>query len=94
MALVLLNLGYGKAGIYEVDKFTRILDAQVYDSEEIRIERPDSYGNGFEYVAIAPVGSDTGISVWACVRCTWVNKQKVRMQFRDNVSWDSRAVGW
>lgn len=94
MALIVTENWSGGFSVHESDKFTRIIFGQFAATEEVRIDRPSSYDNGFEYVAIAPSGSDTGLTVWSCVRCTWANKHKTRMQFRENISWDARTIGW
>ena len=72
------------------DKFTRILQGQFNNNEEAR--RDWSYP--YEYVAIAPNNSLTTDLVWACVRCTWNNNHKERWQYRENISWNDRSLGW
>jgi hypothetical protein len=94
MSLLQYSLGYGKSAIVETDTFTRILAGQFYDYEEVRSEKPSDYGTGYEYVATAPNGSDPSDFVWQCIRCTWVNNKKSRLQFRENLSWTNRSQGW
>ena len=88
------HLGYGKVGVIEMDTFTRILMGKIYDTEEIRKDSPTDYGNGFEYIGVAPLGSNINDPVWFCVRCTWVDSRKVRYQFREFISWTDRQQGW
>lgn len=77
------------------DDFTRIVQGQFNNNEEVRIDRPGNYAGGFEYIAIAPTGSSTASAVWSCVRCTWSGGHKVRMQYLENIAWDDRAIaGW
>ena len=90
MSRLSYNLGYGKYADVELDTFTRILTSQIYDTEEIRKD----WDYPFEYVAIADIGSDTSLPVWNCIRCTWDNGHKIRVQFKSNISWDNRINGW
>lgn len=83
-----------KQGVIELETFNRILQGDIYDYEEIRMDKPTDYTNGFEYVGLAPTGSSIFDPVWSCVRCTWVNMKKTRMQFRANMPWDLRINGW
>ena len=76
------------------DTFTRIMQGQYNNNEEVRFEVPTSYMNNYEYVAVAPVGSLPTEPVWSCVRCEWVNNKKTRLQFRQSVSWIDRSIGW
>ena len=94
MSQLQTRLGYGQTGVIELDAVTRILNGQFYDNEEVRIDRPTLFDNAFEYVAVAPDGSKTSDPVWYCIRCTWVNNRKTRLQFRENIAWDDRAQGW
>lgn len=90
MSQLQVSLGYGKIGIIELDTFTRILNDQIYDTEEIR---KDFNGN-YEYVAIALSGSNVDDSVWNCVRVTWLNGHRIRVQFQSNISWTTKDLNW
>ncbi len=79
-----------KQGVIELDVFTRILKGEIYDSEEVRKDFDGSYGIGAEYVGVALAGSSTSDEVWNCVKCTWINNHKTKLQFKANISWDSR----
>lgn len=83
-----------KTADLELDVFTRILTGQIYDNEEVRMDKPESYNNGFEYCGVAELGSDPSLPVWNCIRCTWMNNRKVRMQYRSNIIWNNRSGGW
>lgn len=74
--------------------FTRILNGQLNDTEEMRLEKPMSYGMGFEYVGVGPNGANTADLVWNVVRCEWIDSKKTRIQYRNNIAWDDRAIGW
>lgn len=74
------------------DTFTRILQNQVYETEEIRRAAPSSFVGSYEFIAFGPKGASTGASVWDCVRCTWSMGKKVRFQYLENISWDDREV--
>lgn len=76
------------------DTFTRILQGQINDNEEIRCEKPMSYALGYEYVGLGPDGANTADPVWDVVRVEWVSSKKTRMQYRADISWDDRAIGW
>ena len=81
-------------GIIEMDVFTRLLKGEIYDTEEVRKESPSDYSNGFEYVGVALSGSSIYDPVWNCCRCTWESFKKTRIQFRKNISWDQKDLGW
>lgn len=85
--------GYGNYKL-ELDSFARILNGHIYNTEEVRFERPQNYLNSFEYVGLAPLGSLPTDPVWDCVRCSWVNNRKIRMQFQAKIPWETRSVGW
>lgn len=90
MSRLLSNLGSGTQSDIETDIFTRMLTNQIFDTEEIRKDWTSQY----EYVGIAALGSDTSLPLWNCVRCTWTNGHKTRIQFRSKVVWDNRYIGW
>ncbi len=79
-----------KSADLELDVFTRLLTGQVSDGEEVR---KDWEGN-FEYVGLAEAGTNPEAPVWNCVKCTWVNGRRVRFQFKSNMSWTNRTMGW
>jgi len=74
--------------------FGRILNEQFHNNEEIRIDRPYTYDNTFEYIAVAPSGSNTSEAIWNCIRISWVANRQTRIQFRSNVVYDDRTQGW
>lgn len=76
------------------DTFTRILQEQIKNTEEVRFDQPQTYNNTFEYIGIAPAGSLTSDFVWGIIRVSWVMNKKIRIQFQDNVAWDNRTQGW
>ena len=76
------------------DSFTRIMMGQFTASEEVRRDVPASYTAGYEFIAVAPDGSDPEVPVWDCVRCTWEDKKKTRFQYRQAISWTDRNIGW
>lgn len=76
------------------DTFTRIMQDQYNNDEEVRAFMEGSYDLGFQYIGLAPAGSLETDLVWDCVRCTWVNKSKTRYQFRQGIAWESRTLGW
>lgn len=76
------------------DTFTRLLQGQFYNTEEVRISRPTSFSNGSEYVGAAPTGSATSETIWKVVKCTWENYHKTRLQYREGISWDNKEFGW
>ena len=76
------------------DTFTRIMQGQIENTEEMRRDAPVSFVGSFEYIGVATAGSSTGALVWDVVRVTWSNNKKVHYQFRENIAWDDRALGW
>ena len=76
------------------DTFTRIMQGQIENTEEMRRDAPVSFVGSFEYIGVATAGSNTGALVWDVVRVTWSGNKKVRYQFRENIAWDDRALGW
>lgn len=94
MSLTTFELGYGKTATVELDVFTRILNNQIYDTEEMRVEKPINYLFGYEYVAIALSGADTDKPIWACVRRTWLDNHVTRIQYKSDVTWDFKSIGW
>ncbi len=75
-------------------RFGRLLNRQLNDNEEIRMDKPSNYNNGFEYIGVAADGSSPSAPVWDCIRITWVNFRTEKAQFRSNIVWDDRTVGW
>lgn len=95
MSLLSIKLGNGKEGIVEVDTFTRMLNNQIYDSEEMRLERGSDLTLSYEYMGIAPSGSSTSLPVWSCIRKTWANSRCTRVQYKDNIAWSNKAnLSW
>lgn len=90
MAQLETELGYGKRAIIETDTFTRLLKGEVYDDEELRKDVSGAY----EYVALAKDGSASSAAVWYCVRVTWQDGHKTRMQYRADIRWDQKDQGW
>lgn len=88
------RLGYGRVGDVELDSFTRLLTNQIFDNEEVRLDKPLSWDNTYEYVSLALAGSSIDDPVWDCIRRTWVNNRCVRMQYQPNIAWSNRANGW
>lgn len=74
--------------------FGRILNEQINENEEIRLDSPNSYDGTFEYIGVAPIGSLSSSNVWMIIRVSWVNNKKVRFQYRSNVIWDNHTQGW
>lgn len=94
MAKLSIREGYGKSYIIEVSDFTRILKGEFEDNEEVRIDRPVDWTDGYEYVGVAPAGSSPNDTVWSCLRCKWLNNRKERIQFRSDIAWSNRTQGW
>ncbi len=90
MSLLSLNLGNGRKGTIELDTFTRMLNSQIRDNEEVRMDKPDSWLNGAEYMGVAPSGSSITDTVWACIKRTWFNNRCIRVQFKENMAWVDR----
>lgn len=81
--------------IEEVDVFTRLMNGLIWDEEEVRYDRPDSYRNTWAYVGLAKAGSSVLDPVWSCIRRSYDGRGKVyRDQFRANMVWNDRANGW
>lgn len=76
------------------DTFTRILNGQILNTEELRLEKPAVYDGTFEYVGLAIAGSDIADPVWSVVRTTWVYKCRTRIEFRSGVAWIDKHLGW
>ena len=86
MSQVVTRLGYGVTGIVEADQFTRILNEQFYDDEEVRMLRNSVY----EYCGVALAGSLTSDPVWTCLRQSRdINGKVCRWQIKFNVVWDN-----
>ncbi len=83
-----------KQGIIELNVFTRLLEGEIYDFEEIRKDSPLDYTDGYEYVGLAPSGSSIADPVWSCIRFTWENSRKTRMQYKADMTWNNRTQGW
>lgn len=94
MSLLTIRLGYGKTGTVELDVFTRLLNNQLYDNEEIRVDRPVDLTADFEYVAVATAGSSPDDPVWSCIRRSWINKHVVRIQYQSGIPWTYKELGW
>jgi hypothetical protein len=92
MSQILVPLGYGKLNIIEVDTFTRMLNNQILDAEEVRLDKPISYQAGFEFMGVAPAGADVEEPLWCIIRRTWDNKRAVRLQYKQNVKWSDRFI--
>lgn len=94
MGKLTVNLGYGHTGTAETSTFARLLRGEVEDDEVLQFDRTSYLPTGFEYVAVAPTGSQDTDYVWNCVRCTWINNRKIKMQYRANIAWTERFNGW
>lgn len=94
MSLATFRLGNGKTGTIELDAFTRMLNNEIYDTEEMRLERPVGYEYGYEYMGLALSGSSPSEPVWCCIRRTWLNKTVIRIQYKSEVIWDFKWIGW
>lgn len=78
-----------------LDTFTRLKLGHIYVTEELRYDRPVSYVNSFSYCGVAIAGSATSDLVWNVTRVTYnANQRATREQYRANISWDNRTVGW
>lgn len=94
MALLVTKLGNGQSQAIENDTFSRMCKEDFYDWEEVRFDIPLAFNQTFSYVAVAPAGTSPSALSWACIRASWFNGRKVRMQFREGISWDDRSSGW
>jgi hypothetical protein len=95
MAYITVPLGYGRIAMIDADDFKRIMHDALYDNEEMRLDIPESCIDTFSYKAIALSGSATSAAVWSVMRTTWDSVgRETRHQFRENISWDGRALGW
>lgn len=95
MSQVQINLGNGKTAVTELDYFTRIMNGQFWDFEEVRYDRPLDYANAYAYVGVAPAGSSADAAVWCCVRRSYdLNGKCVRDQYRSDIAWTARTTGW
>jgi hypothetical protein len=74
--------------------FDRLVNERYNDNEEVRMDKPQTFNGTFEYVAFAIAGSPTSSLVWQCLRVEWDLNRRTRMQFRPNISWDNRTIGW
>ena len=72
------------------DAFTRLLQGQINNNEEIRRE----FTSAAEYVGLALTGSLTSNLVWNVVKKTLINNHTIRLQFQTGISWDDRTLGW
>ncbi len=90
MSLVSFRLGNGNTGTVEIDCFTRLLNNQIYDTEEIR---KAWYGN-YEYVCVGPLGSSIYEPVWNAIRTTWINGKRFRVQYQPNLAYAYITDGW
>ena len=94
MSLLTQNLGYGQTGTIEIDVFTRLMVGNIADTEELRLDVPGTFDNTYSYIGIAESGSNPSDLVWSCIRCSWTNNRKTRIQYRTNMAWSDRAQGW
>ncbi len=74
--------------------FYRMMNNFIMDREEIRCDKPLLWDNTFEYVGLGMSDNSTSDAVWSCIRRTWIGNRCVRIQFRINVAWDQRVLGW
>lgn len=75
--------------------FYRLMNNMYQDTEEIRRDMPAIFVNNFSYIGIAPSGSSISSPVWSIIRNSHDSNGKcVRVQFQENISWDSRNLGW
>lgn len=95
MSQIQTRLDASRSQIEEIDVFTRIMQGEFWDEEEVRYDRPASYVNTWAYVGLAAKGASVLDPVWACVRRSYNANGKVyRDQFRENIAWNERANGW
>ncbi len=95
MSQIQTRLDSSHSQIEEQDVFTRIMNGEFWDEEEVRYDRPSSYCNTWAYVGLARAGSSILDPVWACVRRSYDANGKVyRDQFKANMAWSERANGW
>ncbi len=95
MAQIQTRLDSQTSQIEQIDIFTRIMNCEFYDEEEVRYDRPDNYINTAAYIGVALAGSSILDPVWACVRRLYDGRGKVyRDQFRMKMAWNDRANGW
>jgi hypothetical protein len=92
MSLLSLPLGYGRSAIVESDVFTRMLNDQIYDNEELRMDKPSDYTSGYEYLGLALAGSSITNAVWCCIKRTWQNNRCIRVQYKAAIPWTDRAI--
>ena len=84
------RLPYGNSVVVELDTFTRMLNDQILDTEEIR----KFWAGPYEYVCLAPSGSPLNEPVWCAIRVTWINGKKTRIQFQENMTYSDITSGW
>jgi hypothetical protein len=78
-----------------MEDFGRLRNGDLKDNEEVRFDTPTVASSSFSYVGSAVHGSATSDTAWSIIRVTFDNRgRKVREQFRTNVSWDDRTIGW
>ena len=83
-----------KSADIETDVFTRICTEQFFDTEEVRMDKPQTFDGTFEYVGVAETGSATSDAVWQIIRVTWTANRPTRRQFQPDMIWDDRTQGW
>lgn len=95
MAYIQVNLGYGRSALIDADDAKRLLHDAMYDSEEMREDIPAAPISTYSYKGMAVSGSLTSAAVWSIIRITYdAEGRNVRTQFRADVAWDSRDLGW
>lgn len=95
MSIIQTRLDASRSQFEQIDIFTRIMNGEFWDEEEVRYDKPQILINGLAYVGVANAGSSVIDPVWACVRRTYdANGRSARDQFREKIAWIDRANGW
>jgi hypothetical protein len=95
MSQTILNLGNGRESVTEDSVFTRLMNGQILDTEEVRYDSPADLRGSWAYVGVALAGSSPLDAVWSCIRRSFDgNGKRYRDQFRANIAWTDRANGW
>lgn len=90
MARLHIRLGNGRTGTLELDDFSRIQHEDFYDYEEVR----KIWVGNYEFIAVAENGASIYEPVWKCVRITWLNGKKMRIQYQENIAYSDINNGW
>lgn len=92
MSRLHITLGYGQTGDIELDPFTQLLTGQIDAESQVRMDKPATWNNTFEYHGIAVSNAPTSDNVWGITRVTWINGKSTRIQYMGGVSWDNRVT--